>query len=373
MTDTNLKFLFLLKKSGTGYDNTGYEANVPTNVGMQGKAGLSNSANFVAEALNRIYGVDTKVVTCVDGNSIDREVYLFKPDVCFIEAIWVTVPKMMELAELHPKVLFVIRVHSKTTFLANEGEAVGRIKGYDNIPNVYVSFNNAYTNAEFETIDLKPIYLPNIYDVDRPQPMTKFQTVVERIFGRPKEYKKTIDVACFGAIRPMKNQLLQGVAAIRFAEKYHKKIRFHINAGRCEQKGENVLKNLRALFAGTEHELVEHMWMPHEKFLELISKMDIGLQVSLSESFNIVTADFIAQQIPIIVSDEITWAADEAKVETSDSEKVADLMNEFLQAPKIIVSENIKALETYNQAAIAEWGYFIEDLPNYKDTGGYRD
>lgn len=367
MTD-RLKFLFLLKKSGTGDYNGGYESTIPSSVpGLMGKAGLSNSANFVADALHRIYDIDTKVVTCIDGNSIDREVHLFKPNVCFIEAIWVTVPKMQELAKLHPKVMFVIRVHSKTTFLSNEGEAIGRIKGYDKIDNVYVSFNNEYTNKEYEMLDLKPIYLPNIYDVERPEPMTKLQTFVEKVFGRPKEYKKTIDIGCFGAIRPMKNQLLQGVAALMYAEKYHKKVRFHINAGRCEQKGENVLKNLRALFKDTEHELVEHKWMPHAEFLKLISTMDIGLQVSLSESFNIVTADFIAQQIPIVVSDEITWAAPEAKVETSDSVAIMDLMDSFLQQPKLIVSENLKALNDYNAKAIEEWGYFISDYPGYME------
>jgi hypothetical protein len=54
-----------------------------------------------------------------------------------------------------------------------------------------------------------------------------------------------LDVACFGAIRPLKNQLMQGVSAIRCAESIHKTLRFHINASRAEQKGDNVLKNLR--------------------------------------------------------------------------------------------------------------------------------
>lgn len=350
------RFLFLLKKNSTGYDSN-YNPFYTNNLKV--KSGLGNSAHFISDAVKKYFNIETKVETCIDANSIDKELHLFKPDVCFIEAIWVTVEKMNEIAKLYPSILFIVRVHSKTTFLANEGVAVGWLKGYEKIKNVFVSFNNLSTNDEFNSIGFQAIYLPNIYEIKN-----KYVTCFEQLknFFNSYKKKKIIDIGCFGAIRPMKNQLLQAVAAIRYAEKYNKQIRFHINGSRTEQKGENVLKNLRALFVETEHQLVEHDWLNHEDFLTLISKMDIGLQVSLSESFNIVTADFISQHIPVIVSKEINWVADISKVNTDDSLGIADKIDATLYSPNKMIKRNLDSLIEYQKEALIIWFLFIKNF-----------
>lgn len=358
-----LKLLFLLKENNNYGDE--YNSSVPNRFG---KSGLRNSAYFVCETLKNQFNIETKLEFCIDGNDIDRRLHKYKPNVCFIEAIWVTGKKMQELSKLYPNILFIIRVHSRTTFLANEGEAIRRIKEYDEIRNVYVSFNNKTTNDEFRAIGIKSIYLPNIYHHVCP-PFKKtniFQLILSFFLGKNQKYvyKNEINIGCFGAIRPMKNQLLQAIAAIRFGEEFNKHVKFHINATRTEQKGENVLKNIRALFEGSDHELVEHDWLEHEYFLKLISTMDIGLQVSLSESFNIVTADFVSQKVPIIVSDKIAWAADISKVETENSKQIANKIDDFLQHPNDVVKKNLNCLSIYNDEAIEEWKGFLKEI-NY--------
>ena len=65
------------------------------------------------------------------------------------------------------------------------------------------------------------------------------------------ENKSTIDIGAYGAIRPLKNQLLQALAAIKFAESIGKTLRFHINITRIENNGDPVLKNLRNLFSNS--------------------------------------------------------------------------------------------------------------------------
>jgi hypothetical protein len=112
----------------------------------------------------------------------------------------------------------------------------------------------------------------------------------------------------------MKNHLIQAVAAIEFGNIVGKEILFHINADRVEQKGESVLKNLRALFENSTHQLIEHSWMNHEEFIQLVRNMDLGTQISLSESYNIVTADFVSNNIPVIVSKDIEWMPEFTKV-----------------------------------------------------------
>jgi len=47
----------------------------------------------------------------------------------------------------------------------------------------------------------------------------------------------------------------QAVAAIQLGNVHDVRIRFHVNAGRVEMRGENVLKNLRALPSGERYRL----------------------------------------------------------------------------------------------------------------------
>lgn len=122
---------------------------------------------------------------------------------------------------------------------------------------------------------------------------------------RTKE-KGVISISCMGAIRPLKNHLIQANAAIIFAEKHNLHLNFHINGGRVEAKSDNILKNLENLFNYTSHNLIKCKWLEHDDFLMYLhDNIDIGMQVSFSETYNIVAADHIVMNIPIITSPEI--------------------------------------------------------------------
>jgi hypothetical protein len=334
-----MKFLFLLKQntsSGSHYSSSR-------------RSGLKNSATLVSSSITNNLGIKTKVETVVDGNHIDREVYIHKPTICFIEAIWVTPEKLRELTHLHPRTIFIVRVHSKTTFLANEGIALSWIVEYSKIDRVHVSFNNDITNKEYYGILAKhPIYLPNLFEIFYKKP------------NHSKHRNEIVNIGCFGAIRPMKNHLQQAVAAINYGDREGKIVHFHINAGRVEQKGENVLKNLRALFNGTKHKLMEHGWLEREEFLNLVRTMDIGMQVSLTESFNIVTADFVDCNIPIIVSKDIEWMPSCSKVGTIDTNAISAKIKEVMNKRNKFTLRNTKALIRYNYNAMKSWSQLVE-------------
>src|SRR5687767_3265214 len=87
--------------------------------------GLINSSRFVSEALNK-RGWESKVVRVVDANSIDREVTNYNPDLVIIEALFVTPEKIREILSItrHQKRQWTIRIHSKTSFLQQEGIAL---------------------------------------------------------------------------------------------------------------------------------------------------------------------------------------------------------------------------------------------------------
>lgn len=256
-------------------------------------SGLFNSVKFIAEMLNANH-INTEVVEVIDNNDIDREVTRVNPKVVIIEALWVVPEKFDILKKLHPNVKWIVRLHSEIPFLANEGIAMEWISKYI-YNDIYVASNSRNLFNTLKPLSDKILYLPNYY------PVKKNGTVVNNYVDG------VIDIGCFGAIRPLKNHLIQAVSAIKFADIIGKKLYFHINATRVEQSGESILKNLRNLFKHSRHELVEHKWYEHNVFLCHLSWMDISMQCSFSETFNIVTADAVNLNVPVVVSKEIKW------------------------------------------------------------------
>lgn len=277
------KILFLLKQRI-------YNENYATSYG------LINSSKQIALFLEK-NNYDCKVITVADGNAIDKELYKYKPDIVVLEALWCPSYKLKELIELqrYKNIKWIVRIHSDSGFLSAESNALKYVNEYLelNKNNLFISFNNKEFAGEINKIlNENIIYLPNIIKLDN--------------HFKKKKNKNEIHIGCFGALRILKNQLFQGICAINAANKLNKKLFFHINTAVTDNTNP-VLNNLREIFKNTEHNLIIHKWLEHEKFEKLIQKMDLGLQLSYTESFNIVAADFVNNGIPIIVSEAINW------------------------------------------------------------------
>lgn len=319
--------------------------------------GLLNSCRFLCNALEAM-GAEAKTVEVIDNNSIDREVHKFKPTHVFIEALWVVPEKFDVLIPLHPKVQWHVRLHSNTPFLANEGVAMGWIKKYLELQKKYKQFHLS-PNAENMVNDIKvtfgaeTVYSPNVY-----QPTKKIELGIIPLTKNTDE--NIISIASFGAIRPMKNQLIQAMAAITFANELEKTLHFHINHSRLEQHGENPYKNIAALFEGSKHKLISHEWLSHEDFLKLISSIDIGLQVSFSETFNIVAADFVHSGVPIVGSNEISWINFLYKAKPTDlNDIVCHLWLAYLGKPINLHRLNYWGLKQWNKDARKVWKNYL--------------
>jgi hypothetical protein len=315
--------------------------------------GLINSCKFICNALHK-HHIESEVITVIDNNCIDREVTKYKPTHVFIEALWVVPSKFEVLCKLHPKVSWYVRVHSKIPFIANEGMAIEWLRGYHEVSkkfkNLHISANNVDIIDNFKhAYGISVSYHPNIYSPPdyglhgNPNPI-------------PIENQKIIDIGCFGAIRPLKNQLIQAMAAISFGNEIGKKVRFHINANRVELKGDAVLKNLEHSFANTPHELVKHPWKNHKDFIILARTMDLGMQVSLSETFNIVAADFVWNNVPVVGSDEIDWLSFLYKANPTDLHSILSKLRTAYYGKSLGLQKlNKWNLEKYNEEATKVW------------------
>lgn len=314
-------------------------------------SGLFNSARMVSSmlALETDGRFESKLVHVVDNNDIDREVTKYAADVVIIEAFWVVPEKFEILQKLHPKVKWIIRNHSNVPFLAQEGVIMRWIGEYIKFDNVYVGTNtkeSLHDLREAMTATVghffahrKVLYFPNYYKNETPAIdwESKWREVGE------------LHIGCFGAIRPLKNHLVQAVAAIKVARQLNKELYFHVNAGRYETGGLPVMHNLRGLF---DHQsranLVEHKWMKHQDFLKLVGSMDVAMQVSLSETFNIVTADAVMMNVPVIVSPEVFWVNDRYYAHPNNANEIAERLMRVLLEEKDRHSINKHHLTVYN-------------------------
>jgi hypothetical protein len=331
------KVLFICKKRQTEY-GVSY--------------GLINSCKFLCNALERL-GIEGKVVAVVDNNCIDKEVHQYQPTHVFIEALWVVPDKFKVLLKLYPKIQWYVRLHSNTPFIANEGMAIQWILGYEEVrkefPNLHVAANSDRFVRDLWLARKIPVaYAPNAYDPDRYAETTYKKVVIDHS-------QNILNIGCFGAIRPMKNTLIQAMAAMGFADKIGKTLHFHVN-GRCEQNGESIHRNLRFLFDGTKHKLVGHPWCDHPEFISLVKEMDLGMQISFSETFNIVAADMVTANVPLIGSDEIGWLSTLYRASTNDIDDIIRYLYLAHYGKKINLQIlNKIGLDVYNWKATSAW------------------
>jgi len=271
-------------------------------------------------------GIEAKLVHVFDNNHIDREVTKFRPTHVIVEAYWVIPEKFEVLTKLHPKVRWMVRNHSKSEFLANEGIAFGWTidylsRGITVACNSKDAANDIQNLARAAKVPGSVVYLPNYYPLEEDGPFFDWRRDVLNKFSK----FRTVDIGCFGAIRPLKNHVNQALAAIDFAEDVNAKLRFHINSTRVEGNASPILNNLRGIFARLDgqHTLVEHQWMDHGDFLDLLPKMEIVTQVTFSETFNIVAADAVSQGVNVVGSPEIPWLPEDLQAVPNSVESIS--------------------------------------------------
>ena len=361
------RVLFILKRQLPGpYGAWNYSSS-----GTPPASGLFISALQMSKALEEL-GVETKLVHVIDNNCIDREVTAYKPTHVIIEAFWVVPSKFAVLKKLHPKVQWVVRNHSKPSFLATEGGMIGWAIDYMQNGVIVASNSREATDdltalAKAAGISTKQsVYLPNFYQANKPV-NSKFRVRLQKLkrmfgFNEGRSFDNIVRVGCFGAIRPLKNHLLQAIAAIQAAEKMNVSLHFWINSNRIEGKADPFLRSIRELFVRfPRHHLVELDWQKHDDFLKVIQKMDVVVQVSHSETFNIVAADAVGQGVPVVGSAELPWLNMEYTADPNCSQDICDRILQVLQNSYsgLLQDDQLYDLRAYATETKRHWANFL--------------
>lgn len=275
--------------------------------------------------------------------------------VVVVEAIWVVTENWEKVLAKYPAMDFVVRCHSQVGFLQVEPSAIKLIREQIALQEHCRRFRLAGNSGRF-TAFINQAYrvpcehLPNLYTTGR----------TERKHPGKSE-SRTLRVGAFGALRHLKMHLTAGAAALCAARRLSKDLEFHITVGRDEGGGA-VVAGLRYLFGSLPGvTLVEQPWLPWAEFRRLAAHMDVCVQVSATESFNLVTADAISEGTPCVVGPAIDWVPPEWVTDIDDpvaiGQKICAVLADH-RSPEL----GIKSLDTYNNASLKIWMAFLASM-----------
>src|SRR5262249_36888564 len=102
-------------------------------------------------------------------------------------------------------------------------------------------------------------------------------------------------------------------------------------------------------------------WMTHDDFLDFLRGMDLSLQVSFSETFDIVMADSVAIGLPSVGSDAIRWLSYRSKAGTNWIDSIVATMSFVLNSHQI-ARENLRGLTDDAAESRRQWLSVMETI-----------
>jgi len=273
---------------------------------------------------------------------------------CLIEAPFIGVEQMIGLLRDFPKVHFISRCHSNIGFLQVEAGAIGLIRQYILMQDSELNFEFSANSLQFtefieNTYNTRCTYLPNLYDLKR-----------KHIKFPERHSKQLVRIASFGATRLMKNHSTAAAAAMVLAHRENLDLEFFINVSR-EEHGKGVLQALRNMFANVRWaKLVEVPWEAWAEFRRTVSCMDLAYQLSMSETFNLISADAVAEGVPVVGSEAIEWLPSDSQCHIDDVDEAATVGIRLIHDPRS-AEKQLKGLLKYQKQALESW---VEYLSN---------
>jgi glycosyltransferase involved in cell wall biosynthesis len=162
-------------------------------------------------------------------------------------------------------------------------------------------------------------------------------------------------VGSFGALRLQKHHAVAAGAVALLARRWQVPVELHVSGESHTPGAGNILRAVREILSLTPGAaLVEDPWRPAEQFRALIGSMDLCLQLSASETFNIVTADAAACGVPSVVGPAIDWTPADWIAPVDDPLAAADVAIRLLSDPTA-GDRGRAALEAHQQAALQQW------------------
>jgi glycosyltransferase involved in cell wall biosynthesis len=315
--------------------------------------GLGVNSQLTASAL-RQNGIDALAAAITGGEELRRLLELYTTaQIVVVEGFWISPDELAAIAADYPRVQFLARCHSQIAFLQIEPGSLCRIRDVlthsQRLANLRLSGNSRrFTEFASEAWAGDPsggqvVYLPNLYPTPAFTPEAK-----------PPIGDRPLKLASFGALRLQKHHTVAAAAAAIVARRLGP-VQFFINRGRSDPGRESIFDAIAYTLKGVPQiELKPVDWLHAAEFRRLTAAMDLCLQMSSSETFNLVTADAAASGVPSVVGEALDWTPADWHAPIDDPRRVAEAALRVLADPTA-GQRGYEALLAYNRASIAQW------------------
>lgn len=269
-----------------------------------------------------------------------------------ISAPWIPAVELHALANDFSETHFAVNCHSNVGFLQADRNGVKLMRETMELEmgthNVHLAGNSRRFCEWVQSAFRAPCcYLPNLYCLCS-------LPVIRKPFC-----DGTLRVGVFGATRPLKNLMSAAGAALEISRILRVPLELWLSAGRAEGGGETILGAVREMLNGLPGvELKMNGWQSWPGFRKTVAHMHLLLQPSYTESFNMVTADGVAEGVASVVSDAIDWAPNDWKANVDDSLDIARIGRRLLHDPQA-AQDGWKALENYVADGVIAYKQYV--------------
>lgn len=277
-----------------------------------------------------------------------------RPSHVVISAPFIPTLDLQNLVFSNSDIQFALTCHSNVGFLNGDPHGLQLFRDALNLEKGSLNFCAAGNSKRFcnwilDAYGNPCTYLPNLYFLERNFPVS-----------RPLFNGGILRIGVFGAIRPLKNLMTAGASILEIANNLHVDTEMHVSAGRVEGGG-TVLQSLEAMFKNVPGvKLVFNSWQQWPVFRRTIRSMHLLMQISYTESFNMVTADGAAESIPSVVSEAIDWAPKDWKVDVDDAIRVAR-KGKHLIGDRDAGGDGFMALKQFDEDGVRAWKNYLAD------------
>jgi hypothetical protein len=314
--------------------------------------GLGVTAMNTAKSL-RAAGVSAEVWPIINAQELSTRLTAQPASHVVVSAPWIPTLDLASLAHNFPDTQFLVTCHSNLGFLQADPSAMRLVREGADLERTTWNFRIAANSQRLvdwitDAYRVPATWIPNVYHLD--------ETAAIR---RSTYQGGTLRIGAFGAARPLKNFMTAAGAAVQIASALRADVELWMSSGRNEGAG-SLNEAIRQMIVGLPHvKLVETGWQTWPQFRQTVRNMHLLLQPSYTETFNVVTADGVAEGVPSVVSEAIDWAPANWKARVDDVDHIAQTGIRLLR-DKSAPRKGLRALQRYNQRAMAAWSTLLQ-------------
>ncbi len=311
--------------------------------------GLGVAALNNAKVLRQA-GIKADVESIVSADAIRNALNAQKRSHVVISAPWLPTADLQTLVTEYRDTEFFIVSHSNVGFLQADRNGTRLLREAMELETGTHNFHLAGNSRKFaewvrRAFQVPCVALVNMYYLESSAPKR----------GPAWSPGQPLRIGAFGATRPLKNLMSACGAALEIAKEFRSALEIWVSAGRTEAGGHTVLDAIREMLARVPGvTLIPNGWQSWPAFRKTVGYMHLLLQPSYTESFNMVTADGVAEGVASVVSAAIPWAPRSWVAEADDVCEIARVGKQLLM-DRDAVSDGLEALVAHNRNGLADW------------------